>query len=207
MPIPLPTVRRLSLYLREAEGLLQSGERTVSSSDLADLLAVTDAQVRRDLGYLGVRGRPGIGYRLAGLIGRLRTALGVDRSRNVAIVGAGRIGRALMAYPRFPDRGFRVVAVFDTDPRLVGKRLEGHVIQPLEDLESVIDEASIEMGIIAVPESVAEDVARRLAACGVRGLLNFAPCRLDVDTAVVDVDLTSSLEELAWAIAEEEDTP
>jgi redox-sensing transcriptional repressor len=199
--IPRPTVRRLSLYLREVESILACGTRTVSSGELSVLLAVTDAQVRRDLGYLGVRGRPGIGYRVTRLIERLRTALGVDRSRNVVIVGAGRIGRALIAYPRFGERGFRLVAVFDTDATLIGRKLDTHTVHGLDDLEQIIEQEDIEMGIIAVPESVAEDVAARLAAAGVRGLLNFAPCRLNVDAEVVDVDLSSSLEELAWAIA------
>jgi len=199
--IPRPTVRRLSLYLREAESLLASGTRTVSSGELSLLLAFTDAQVRRDLGHLGVRGRPGIGYRITPLIDRLRAALGVDRSRNVVIVGAGRIGRALIAYPRFGARGFRIVAVFDTDPKVIGRRLDTHIVHGLDDLETVINQEDVEMGIIAVPEAVAEGVATRLVEAGVRGLLNFAPCRLNVDAEVVDVDLSGLLEELAWGIA------
>lgn len=201
MTIPRPTVRRLSQYLREAEALLASGTRTVSSRELSKLLAFTDALVRRDLGYLGARGRPGIGYRLTPLINRIRTALGVDRSRNVVIVGAGRIGRALIAYPRFGARGFRIVAVFDSDPNVIGSRIDAHVVHELDDLEMIIDQEEVEMGIIAVPEAVAEGVAIRLVDAGVSGLLNFAPCRLDVEAEVVDVDLSSSLEELAWAIA------
>ncbi|MCH2135229.1 MAG: redox-sensing transcriptional repressor Rex [Phycisphaerales bacterium] len=200
--IPLPTVRRLSLYLREAEAMLAGGMRTVSSSSLSDRLGVTDAQIRRDLGYLGVRGRPGIGYRLSGLIKRLRSTLGVDRSRNVALIGAGRIGRALMAYPSFAARGFRIVAVFDVDRALVGASIDGHVVQPLAKLDELIEEALIEMAIIAVPAEAAQEVATRLESCGVSALLNFAPCRLSVQVPVVDVDLVSSLEELASMVTE-----
>jgi redox-sensing transcriptional repressor len=204
--IPRPTVRRFSLYLRETESLLESGTRTVSSGELSALLALNDAQVRRDLGHLGVRGRPGIGYRLTPLIDRLRGALGVDRSRNVVIIGAGRIGRALIEYPRFGARGFRIVAVFDTNPKLIGRQVDGHTVRGIEDLASIIEAEDIEMGIIAVPESAAESVAESLVAAGVTGLLNFAPCRLDVDAEVVDVDLSSSLEELAAAIASRADS-
>ncbi len=200
--IPRPTVRRLSLYLREAESLLQAGHRTVSSSGLATSLAVTDAQVRRDLGHLGQKGRAGIGYRLTPLITRLRRALAVDRSRNVLIVGAGRIGRALMAYPRFDQRGFRIVAVVDADTSLVGRAIDGHVVQSVDQIEAIAADGDIEIGIVAVPEADATAVAQRLVACGISGLLNFAPCRLNVDVPVIDVDLSSSLEELAWAMTE-----
>ena len=194
-------MRRLSLYLREAEAMLSAGQRTVSSTVLARTLSVNDAQVRRDLGHLGQKGRAGIGYRLAPLIERLRRALGVDRSRSVAIVGAGRIGRALMAYPRFGQRGFRIVAVFDVDDDIVGRTLDGHVVQSLNAVQDVVEAEVIELGIIAVPEAEADMVAAKLIDAGIEGLLNFAPCHLDVDVPVVDVDLSSSLEELAWAMA------
>ena len=194
-------MRRLSLYLREAEALLQAGERTVSSGDFSATLPVTDTQVRRDLGHLGQTGRPGVGYRLAPLIERLRRTLKVDRSRNVAIIGAGRIGRALMAYPRFGERGFRITAVFDVDAKLVGRTLDGYRVHALDELETVIDETSIEIGILAVPASAAEALADRLVDAGVSGVLNFASCHLNIDAAVIDVDLSSSLEQLAWAMA------
>lgn len=201
--IPRPTVRRLSLYLREAESMLQAGLRTVSSSDFSLSLPVTDAQVRRDLGHLGQRGRPGVGYSLTPLIERLRRALAVDRSRNVAIIGAGRIGRALMAYPRFGQRGFRIVAVFDTDTALIGRTLDGHLVQELGALEAQVKSEDIEIGVIAVPEAVANTVAHRLIDAGVTGLLNLAPCHLGVPVPVINVDLSSSLEELAWAMTVE----
>lgn len=183
--------------------MLQAGRRTVSSSDFSLSLPVTDAQVRRDLGHLGQRGRPGVGYRLTPLIERLRRALAVDRSRNVAIIGAGRIGRAIMAYPRFGQRGFRIVAVFDTDTALIGRTLDGHLVRDLDELESLVKSESIEIGVIAVPEAVANTVARRLIEAGVQGLLNLAPCHLDVPVPVINVDLSSSLEELAWAMTVE----
>jgi len=183
--------------------MLQAGLRTVSSGDLSASLPVTDAQVRRDLGHLGQSGRPGVGYRLAPLIERLRRSLAVDRSRNVAIVGAGRIGRALMAYPRFGQRGFRIVAVFDVDKALIGRALDGHFVHALDALERQVKAEHIEVGVVAVPEPVANTVAQRLVDAGVSGLLNLAPCHLGVDVPVIDVDLSSSLEELAWAMAVE----
>ena len=198
--IPGPTARRLSLYLREAEALLAAHQKTTSSKKLGLALGLTDAQVRKDLAYLGQFGYPGIGYKVPELAERLRKILGTDQPWYGCIVGAGNIGRALMPYCRFQRKGFHLVAVFDQNPDVVGKVLHGHTVRPMSDLASLIAERNIKLGIISVPAAAAQPVAEALIEAGIVGILNFAPVRLDVHDAVsvVDVDLSVALEQLAF---------
>jgi len=170
---------------------------------LGEALGLTDAQVRKDLACFGQFGHPGIGYRVPDLIENLRRILGTDRSWNAAVVGAGKIGRAVMAYQRFRRKGFEVVAVFDNDPKVVGTVVADHHVRPLEDLHMLVEERDIKMGILAVPADAAQSVADLLIDSGVLGILNFSPVRLDVHDAVsvVSVDFSVSLEQLAFQIS------
>src|ERR1700743_2896279 len=118
--IPNPAVRRLSLYLRQLESFKQKDRRTISSRQLGESLKLTDAQVRKDLAYFGQFGHPGIGYRVDDLILKVKQILGTDKTSNVLLVGAGNLGRALMAYRGFDAKGFHLVAVFDNDAATVG---------------------------------------------------------------------------------------
>ena len=203
--IPVPAVRRLSLYLRQLDNLWRDDQRTISSRQLGDALKLTDAQVRKDLAYFGQFGQPGIGYNVEELIARIRGILGTDRMWNVLLVGAGHLGMALSAHRGFARKGFRVVAVFDDDKAKIGKRvpsLEGVTIQPVEEIASAVREKDIRLAIIAVPGEAAQGVTDRLLAAGVRGLLNFAPVSLDVAAAVAvsSVDLAVRLEQLSFQV-------
>ncbi|HTL28310.1 MAG TPA: redox-sensing transcriptional repressor Rex, partial [Tepidisphaeraceae bacterium] len=120
--IPNPAVRRLSLYLRQLEAFKRKDRRTISSKQLGESLGLTDAQVRKDLAYFGQFGHPGIGYRVDELINQVKHILGTDKTWNVLLVGAGNLGRALLAYRGFEQKGFKLVAVFDEDPAKVGKK-------------------------------------------------------------------------------------
>jgi redox-sensing transcriptional repressor len=201
--IPRPTVKRLSLYLRQLEALAASDRPTISSRQLGDELGLTDAQVRKDLAYFGQFGHPGIGYQVGELIGELRRILGTDRCWRCALVGAGNIGRALLAYGRLPSKGFEIKAVFDEDDAVVGTALADHTVRAMDELQAVVAAEAIEIGLVAVPAAAAQAVAEKLIAAGVAGLLNFAPVRLQVteDVAIVSVDLTVSLEQLAFKIS------
>jgi redox-sensing transcriptional repressor len=201
--IPDPTIRRLSLYLRELRTRSDDGQRTISSQQLGQALGITDAQVRKDLALFGQFGRSGIGYPVAPLIERLRLILGKDRQWNACIVGAGNIGRALMPYGRFRREGFDIVAIFDRDASVVGTLVAGHRVRPLADLETLVRERAIRIGILAVPPEAAQETAERLIDAGVIGLLNFAPRRLDVGmrATVVNVDFTVALEQLAFQMS------
>lgn len=201
--IPRPTVKRLSLYLRELESMLERGQTTVSSKQLGAALALTDAQVRKDLAYFGQFGHPGVGYRTQELMTQLRKILGIDHVWRAAVVGAGNIGRALMPYTRFSRKGFEIVAIFDADPKTVGTEIAGHRVRPMADLPKLVKEREIRIGIVAVPAPHAQAVADDLIRAGVTGILNFAPVRLDVHDAVsvVSVDFLLSLEQLAFQIS------
>ncbi len=201
--IPRPTVKRLSLYLRELESRAEHDQHTISSKQLGQALGLTDAQVRKDLAYFGQFGHPGIGYRVSELIAQLRKILGTDRRWNAAVVGAGNIGRAVMAYTRFRRKGFDIVAVFDNDAQVIGKQIAGHRVRPMADLRALVGERDIKIGILTVPAAAAQQVADALIGAGMRGILNFAPLRLEVHDAVsvVSVDFSVSLEQLAFQIS------
>ena len=200
--IPNPAVRRLSLYLRQLESFKRKDRRTISSKQLGESLNLTDAQVRKDLAYFGQFGHPGIGYRVDDLIAQVRRILGTDKTWNVLLVGAGNLGRALMAYRGFDAKGFRLAAVFDNDASKVGLREGAFTIQSLSELESTIQKQNIRLGILAVPADVAQDVADQLVAAGVRGLLNFAPVSIHVppEVALNAVDLAVQLEQLSFQV-------
>src|SRR5262245_3261957 len=196
------TAARLSLYLRSLEGWRRDGLVTTSSHDLAAALGIGAAQVRKDLSYLGRVGRRGVGYRVADLASTIRTALGIDREWSAVLVGAGNLARALVRYRGFSERGFRVVGLFDADTRKVGQRVEGLIIEPVPNLSRRGKALGAELGIVAVPWEAAQEVGDALAAGGVRGVLNFAPTvlRLPAGIAVVNVDLTIQLEQLAFQV-------
>jgi len=196
------SVNRFSLYLRHLEALVRDGTQKVSSGQLGVALGITDAQVRKDLACLGSLGHPGVGYATGELITAIRRLLGVDRSWSVALVGVGNLGRALLGYRGFAERGFRVVALFDTDPAKVGTRLQGMPVHGTADIGRVVPATGAELGLLAVPSESAQDAADALVAAGVRGLLNFTPrvLRVTAGVSVVSVDLTVQLEQLAFLV-------
>jgi len=203
--IPAPAVKRLSLYLRELE-VFQVGDRTtVCSRELGAALGLSDAQVRKDLAYFGQFGHPGIGYRVAELIQRVRRILGTDKTSAVVLVGAGNLGRALLAYRGFSRRGFEVVAVFDNDPKKIGTKIvhrSAITIQQLSEMRKTVEMGAIRTGILAVPAPVAQAVADEMIAAGIRGILNFAPTVLRVEPGVCvsSVDLAVHLEQLSFQV-------
>ena len=201
--IPMPTVKRLSLYLRELGTHLASERVTVSSKQLGAPLGISDAQIRKDLAFFGQFGHPGVGYPVKELHSRLLRILGLDRTWNAALVGAGNIGRALLSYPHFEEQKFSITSVFDHDPDCIGQVIDGRVVLPMEDLGSEIIEREIRLGIVAVPAVVAQNVADRLVNAGVTGILNFAPRRLDVHNGVTvtSVDFTLALEQLSFQVS------
>ena len=196
--IPHPSVRRLSVYLRQLEALDANGVATISSQKLAASLSLTGAQVRKDLAYFGQFGKSGIGYEVGPLIHRLRRILGTDRVCNALLIGVGNIGRALAAYQGFRPKGFNLVALFDTDSKKVGRRIGPLAIEPMEHLDTIVRDRDIRLGILAVPSEAAQFVAERLAAAGVRGILNFAPVQLITppEVTVHNIDVAAELEQL-----------
>lgn len=201
--VPVATVTRLALYLRELQQLNRFGHHRIQSGTLAKRLGLNDAQVRRDLSCFGQFGQRGVGYDVPGLTQAIQSILGADRSWNVILIGAGNLGRALSGYRGFDQQGFQLVAAFDSDPTKIGTKLGHLCVQPLEELESVIESKNVELAILAVPAASAATMAHRLEVVGVTGILNFAPVavrRPGSQLTVVDVDLAVELQRLAFAV-------
>lgn len=200
--IPVAAVRRLSLYLRQLEAFQQAGTITVSSRQLGDTLAITDAQVRKDLAYFGQFGHPGLGYKVDDLITRIRHILGTDKTWNVVVIGAGNLGRALLQYRGFGKKGFHVVAAFDSNSAKVGQFIGGTPVLPMEDLPRIVQERGVRLALLAVPAESAQEVCNQLARAGVMGVLNFAPINLapSPPLAVNAVDLAVQLEQLSFQV-------
>lgn len=195
--VPDPTLLRICRYLRILE---RHGEPTISSAAIAEAAGVNAAQVRKDLSFFGEFGQPGVGYDVKQLLSSLKKMMGLDREREVIVIGAGALGSALINYPGFENRGFRIVGVFDNNPAKIGHRLRGYEVMPIDRLSEVISEHNVSIGIIAVPRQSAQDVADALIEAGVYGIVNFAPVTLKVPDGVVvrSVDLTLQLETLAF---------
>ena len=199
---PNPAIRRLSLYLRQLETLDRDRVATVSSQELARSLGLTDVQVRKDLTHFGQFGRPGVGYEVMPLMLRLRGILGTDRISRALLVGAGNLGRAIVAYRGFRSRGFELVAVFDSAADKVGQRLADLTVQPMSDLPTAASRHGARLAIVAVPADAAQGVADQLTAAGIRGILNFAPTQLEASPGVTvcNLDVAAELEHLHFLI-------
>jgi redox-sensing transcriptional repressor len=199
---PKAVVNRLSLYLRELQHLLRDKTETTSSTQLGKLLGLTDAQVRKDLAHFGQFGYPGIGYRCAELIGNIKSILGTNDGWPVALVGMGHLGQALIGYRGFSTQSFHITVAFDVDETKIGREIHGIEVCHLDSFQKVVEERSIRLAILAVPSEAAQDVAERVAAAGIEGILNFAPVTLCLPESVrlIGVDLAMELEQLSFAV-------
>jgi redox-sensing transcriptional repressor len=196
------TIGRLSLYLRVLTELAAEGSLTVSSEVLAEGSQTSAAQVRKDLSSFGTFGKRGRGYAVPELRNALRGILGLERRWRVALVGAGRLGAALLGYQDFGHQGFDIEVVIDTDPSKVGTAWNGRLVRPERELEALL-RCGVDIVIVAVPGEAAQGVVDRVVAAGVRAILNFAPTKLKVPSHVTvkTVNMTLELEGLSYALA------
>jgi redox-sensing transcriptional repressor len=197
------TVGRLSIYLRLLEELDDQGVATLSSEELAEKAGTSAAQVRKDLSFFGTFGKRGLGYAVTELITTLRSILGLERRWRVAVVGAGKIGAALVGYQDFKRQGFYIESVFDSDRSKIGQRWNGLVIRPDAELEEALANDRVDIAIITVPADAAQGVVDRVVKAGVKAILNFAPVKLRVPDAVAlkNVNMAVELEGLSYALA------
>jgi redox-sensing transcriptional repressor len=178
----------------------ERGTHRVSSDQLAEAAGVNSAKVRKDLSYLGSYGTRGVGYDVEYLIYQVRRELGLEQDWSVAIVGVGNLGHALANYRGFVERGFRVAALLDVDVDRVGERVGELTVDHIDDLDRVVKEEQVAIGIIATPAAAAQEVCDRLVAAGVTSILNFAPAHLQVPAGVSlrKVDLSTELQILSF---------
>ncbi|WP_210649983.1 redox-sensing transcriptional repressor Rex [Nocardioides sp. SYSU D00065] len=198
--IPEATVARLPVYLRALTGLAEGGTTTCSSEELAAAAGVNSAKLRKDLSYLGSYGTRGVGYDVEYLRYQIAREIGVTQDLRVVIVGIGNLGHALANYSGFRSRGFRVVALLDADPQRHGEAVAGLEVRSFEELEVIVTEHDVSIGVIATPAVAAQAVADRMVEAGITSILNFAPTVLSVPDGVDvrKVDLSIELQILAY---------
>jgi redox-sensing transcriptional repressor len=196
------TVRRLSAYLRFLEDFETRGLSTISSDELAKRGGTTSAQVRKDLSFFGSFGKRGLGYSVPELAGRLREILGLGKEWRVVIVGAGKIGAALVQYRGFRQRGFNILAAYDNNPEKVGNKLEGIPVRDIDSLEKDIPRDKPDIVVLTVPSDQAQALLDRLVKMGIKAVLNFAPTQLQSppDVTVKTVNMAMELEGLSFAL-------
>jgi redox-sensing transcriptional repressor len=175
MEIPPVVIDRLPLYARALSKLEEGGREVVSSQELGTRLGVTPAQIRKDLSYFGRFGKQGRGYNVRKLLDELWRILGLDKQWRMALVGVGKLGRAILGYGGFTPQGFRIVEAFDSNPKRIGERINDLTVRDVDDLERVLLQNPVDVGIVAVPADIAQDAIDALVKCGVRAILNYAP--------------------------------
>lgn len=200
------TVRRLSKYYRTLNDLLQDGIEHVSSEELARIDGLTSAQVRKDFATFGNFGKRGLGYHVVDLKQQIGNILGLNRQWNVAIIGAGNIGSALIDYGEFRAHRFFIRLIMDADPRKIGSAVKSLVVKNVEQMKSEFEKESIDIAILAVPADAAQSVAEQVVAAGVKAILNFAPRSLSLpeQVAVRQENTAMELEALSYFIMNKE---
>ena len=198
--IPDIVIGRLPLYLRALTRLAVEGQEVTSSHELGRRLGISSAQIRKDLSHFGGFGKQGTGYQIAYLVEQLRQVLKVNQEWEVAVIGAGDLGTALLHYKGFADRGFRIACVFDNSPHKIGKKIGEYMVHPIDEMQKIIQERGIKIAMIAVPAEKAQEVANNLIEVGVRAILNYAPMSLNVpsDVKVQYIDPVVQLQRMTF---------
>lgn len=198
--IPNETIGRLFPYFRALVCLSKEGTETVSSSRLAEVCRINSSIIRKDFSYFGEFGTRGVGYNVKDLMDAIRKILNLDPPKKAALVGVGNIGKALLAYEGFESEGFQIVMAFDENPKKIGKKVNHVIVEGLDGMEKRIKTEGIHIAILAIPETAAPAMARRLAKAGVKAILSFAPCQLAMPTniKVTCVDLSTEMARLAY---------
>ena len=200
-------ITRLPRYYRYLGELIEDGVERISSGELSSRMKVTASQIRQDLNKFGGFGQQGYGYNVRYLYAEIGKILGIDRQHNLIIIGAGNLGQAIANYTNFERRGFLFRGIFDHDPKVCGKEIHGITVRPMEEMPDFIRENQIDIAVLTIPKTSAVEVAKQLAACGVRGIWNFAhvDLRLPGHIQVENVHLSDSLMKLSYNLSSVED--
>ena len=203
MEVPEVVIDRLPQYVRTLTQLLEDGVEVTNSQQLGAQLQVTPAQIRKDLSYFGRFGKQGRGYRVRHLLSELKQILGLDAQWNVAVIGVGRLGNAILNYPGFNPDGFHLVAAFDNNPENVGRDVGGIAIQPMRDLAETVVSREITIAIVAVPSAHTQSVVDQLVGCGVKAILNYTPINAQVPPGVRvrSIDPVLALQSMTYYLA------
>ncbi len=202
LEIPEVVINRLPIYARALAALADQGEMVVSSQALGQALDVTPAQIRKDLSYFGRFGKQGRGYNVPGLLAKLREILGLDRQWHVCVVGVGRLGQAIVEYGGFGPQGFQIVAAFDADPQMVGRKVGGISVRAAGELDDFLRGNRVDIGVVAVPAAVAQQVVDQLVEAGIRAILNYAPMtpHVPADVSIRHIDPVIAMQSMTFYI-------
>ena len=196
-------IGRLPRYFRYLGDLKDEGIERVSSQELSDIMKVTASQIRQDLNHFGGFGQQGYGYNVEYLYTEIGRILGLDKEHHLVIIGAGHLGQALFNYMNFERRGFLFQGIFDCNKDICGRQIRGITVRPMEELEAFIRENDIDIAVLAIPKTSAEEVTKRLVDCGIKAIWNFAHVDLNVpkEIQVENVHLSDSLMKLSYNLA------
>jgi len=196
------TIHRLSIYYRALVSLENENYKTISSKELAKREKLTPAQVRKDLSFFGSFGTRGLGYPVIELRNKIAEIVGLTRLWNVALIGVGNIGSALVSYKEFAKQGFNIKLIFDNDQRKIGSNHKGIKVSDVKDIKKLAAAEKIDMAIIAVPAQVAQQAADEVVGAGIKAILNFAPINLKLPSDVIlrNQNMCIELEHLSFAM-------
>ena len=202
--ISMAVIKRLPKYYRYLEELMKNDVDRISSKELGEKIGFTASQIRQDLNCFGDFGQQGYGYNVKELYSQISSILGLDRGYQAVLVGAGNIGQAVSNYSRFENLGFKITAIFDANPKLIGMKIRNVEIMDIDEVTSILNSHKIDIGIICVPRKNAQNVADELIKGGVRAIWNFAPVDLVVPdyVKVENVHLSESLLTLIYLLNE-----
>lgn len=200
LTIPEIVVARLPLYAQKLNQLMREGRESVSSQEMADHLGITSAQFRKDISFFGGFGKQGTDYNVIKLLESLHSVMNLDRIWEVALVGVGRLGQALMSYHGFSSTGFEIVMAFDNDPEIIGKSISGIKVLDVKEMQEQICPRKIPIALLAVPAANAQEVANQVVACGVKAIMNYAPTTLKVPKGIrlSNIDPVLSLQTITF---------
>ena len=182
--IPEIVIGRLPIYLRALKRMEQEGKQVTSSHELGEFLRISPPQIRKDLSQFGEFGKQGTGYDVSFLSNQLKKILNLDEVWDIAIIGAGDVGRALARYQGFLDHGFKVKLIFDVDPDKIGEKIGRFCVISMEVMKDLIQETGVKIAMLAVPASAAQDVTDLLVKAGVKAIVNYAPIQLNTPEEV-----------------------
>ncbi|HHW09901.1 MAG TPA: redox-sensing transcriptional repressor Rex [Firmicutes bacterium] len=200
--MPLRVAQRLPVYLRHLRELSEMGVERISSAELGALIGVTSSQLKQDLSYIGGFGQQGYGFRVDDLYEKLSQVLGLDQRCKLILVGAGNLGKALVNYDGFRRLGYHFVAIFDNDPATIGSRVGVMEVQHVDELPNYLRSYRVDIGVLTVPETVAQEVAETMVENGIKAIWSFAPVqlRLPGHVLVEHLHLSDSLMSLAFRL-------
>lgn len=200
--INLYTIKRLSLYLRDLKKLQESGVKVISSTKVTEILNVSPAQFRKDLSYFGEFGKRGVGYKVDSLVKEIENILGTNNIQDIALIGMGKLGSALLAYPGFWQMNLRISAAFESDKRKIGRTYNGIKVEDIKNFAKTVKGRNIKIAMLCIPSEAVPEVLTLIKKSPIKAILNFTPVNLKNENGIFvsNVAMSSELQTLVYFI-------